>query len=47
ILGKELGCGQFGVVLEGFWNGKKVAVKTVREDAMSEEEFKEEAKIMT
>ncbi|XP_022540029.2 tyrosine-protein kinase ITK/TSK [Astyanax mexicanus] len=46
-LGKELGCGQFGVVLEGFWNGKKVAVKTVREDAMSEEEFKEEAKIMT
>lgn len=46
ILGKELGSGQFGLVLEGKWRDKKVAVKMTREDSMSEEEFKEEAKIM-
>ncbi|XP_047440335.1 tyrosine-protein kinase ITK/TSK [Mugil cephalus] len=46
ILGKELGSGQFGLVLEGKWRDKKVAVKMTREDSMSEEEFKEEAKVM-
>lgn len=45
-LGEELGSGQFGLVLMGFWRGEKVAVKTIREGAMSEEEFKEEAKVM-
>ncbi|GAA6097708.1 tyrosine-protein kinase ITK/TSK [Tachysurus ichikawai] len=45
-LGAELGSGQFGLVLEGLWRGEKVAVKTIREKAMSEEEFKEEAKVM-
>lgn len=45
-LGEELGSGQFGLVLEGSWCGEKVAVKTIREGAMSEEEFKEEAKVM-
>lgn len=45
-LGEELGSGQFGLVLEGLWRSEKVAVKTIREGAMSEEEFKEEAKVM-
>ncbi|XP_062855926.1 tyrosine-protein kinase ITK/TSK isoform X2 [Trichomycterus rosablanca] len=51
-LGGELGSGQFGLVLEGTWCNsedkveKKVAVKTVREGAMSDEEFKDEAKVM-
>lgn len=46
-LGQEVGSGQFGLVLEGRWREKKVAVKMVREEAMSEEEFIEEARIMT
>lgn len=46
MLGGELGSGQFGLVLEGLWRGEKVAVKTIREGAMSEEEFKEEARVM-
>uniref|UniRef100_A0A668AUP6 Tyrosine-protein kinase n=1 Tax=Myripristis murdjan TaxID=586833 RepID=A0A668AUP6_9TELE len=46
-LGQEVGSGQFGLVLEGSWREKKVAVKMVREEAMSEEEFIEEARIMT
>ncbi|KAM4621537.1 tyrosine-protein kinase ITK/TSK [Polymixia lowei] len=45
-MGEELGSGQFGLVLEGRWRDRKVAVKMVREGAMSEEEFKEEAMIM-
>ncbi|XP_031713551.1 tyrosine-protein kinase ITK/TSK isoform X2 [Anarrhichthys ocellatus] len=45
-LGQELGSGQFGLVLEGRWRDKKVAVKTIREECMSEEEFKEEARVM-
>ncbi|XP_056295320.1 tyrosine-protein kinase ITK/TSK [Pseudoliparis swirei] len=45
-LGQELGSGQFGLVLEGRWRDKKVAVKTIREECMSEEEFKEEAGVM-
>uniref|UniRef100_A0A8C3GAK5 Tyrosine-protein kinase n=1 Tax=Cyclopterus lumpus TaxID=8103 RepID=A0A8C3GAK5_CYCLU len=46
ILGQELGSGQFGLVLEGRWRDKKVAVKTIREECMSDEEFKEEARVM-
>lgn len=46
ILGEELGSGQFGLVLEGKWRDKKVAVKTIREECMSNEDFKEEARIM-
>ncbi|XP_035266193.1 tyrosine-protein kinase ITK/TSK isoform X1 [Anguilla anguilla] len=42
----ELGSGQFGVVLLGCWREIKVAVKMVREGAMSEEDFKEEAQVM-
>lgn len=52
-IGGELGSGQFGLVLEGIWQrgrqdkaAVKVAVKTVREGAMSDEEFKDEAKVM-
>ncbi|XP_041654015.1 tyrosine-protein kinase ITK/TSK [Cheilinus undulatus] len=46
-LGRELGSGQFGLVLEGRWREMKVAVKMVREEGMSDEDFKEEARIMT
>lgn len=46
VLGQELGTGQFGRVLEGRWREKKVAVKTVIEGCMSEEDFKEEANVM-
>uniref|UniRef100_A0A3P8WXY5 Tyrosine-protein kinase n=1 Tax=Cynoglossus semilaevis TaxID=244447 RepID=A0A3P8WXY5_CYNSE len=45
-LGQELGSGQFGLVLEGRWRGRKVAVKMIKEECMSEEEFKEEARVM-
>lgn len=45
-LGQELGSGQFGLVLEGMWRETKVAVKTIREQYMSDEEFKEEARVM-
>ncbi|CAK6967751.1 tyrosine-protein kinase ITK/TSK [Scomber scombrus] len=45
-LGNELGSGQFGLVLEGRWRERKVAVKTIREECMSDEEFKEEARVM-
>ncbi len=44
---KELGSGQFGVVRLGKWRAQhKVAIKTIRERAMSEDDFIEEAKIM-
>ncbi|MFT7809925.1 tyrosine-protein kinase ITK/TSK [Arapaima gigas] len=46
-LAEEVGSGQFGVVMLGYWRQVKVAVKMVREGAMSEEEFKEEARVMT
>uniref|UniRef100_A0A6Q2X1R0 Tyrosine-protein kinase n=1 Tax=Esox lucius TaxID=8010 RepID=A0A6Q2X1R0_ESOLU len=46
-LGEEVGSGQFGLVLQGQWRGHRVAVKMVREGAMSEEDFKEEARVMT
>ena len=45
-LGQEVGSGQFGLVLEGRWRDRKVAVKMVKEGAMSEDEFKEEAQVM-
>nr|XP_046262891.1 tyrosine-protein kinase ITK/TSK [Scatophagus argus] len=45
-LGREIGSGQFGLVLEGRWNERKVALKMIREECMSDEEFKEEAKVM-
>nr|XP_055045471.1 tyrosine-protein kinase Tec [Misgurnus anguillicaudatus] len=45
---KEVGSGQFGVVRLGKWRAQhKVAIKTIREGAMSEDDFIEEAKIMT
>ncbi|XP_058479645.1 tyrosine-protein kinase Tec [Solea solea] len=44
---KELGCGQFGVVRLGKWRAQhKVAIKNIREGAMYEEDFIEEAKVM-
>ncbi|XP_061582367.1 tyrosine-protein kinase ITK/TSK [Cololabis saira] len=45
-LGQELGSGQFGLVLEGTWRDRMVAVKMMKEECMSLDEFKEEAKIM-
>uniref|UniRef100_A0A671Z1T8 Tyrosine-protein kinase n=1 Tax=Sparus aurata TaxID=8175 RepID=A0A671Z1T8_SPAAU len=45
-LGQEIGSGQFGLVLEGTWNQRKVAVKMIREECMSDDEFKEEARVM-
>uniref|UniRef100_H3CC38 Tyrosine-protein kinase n=1 Tax=Tetraodon nigroviridis TaxID=99883 RepID=H3CC38_TETNG len=45
-LGQEIGSGQFGLVLEGQWKKRKVAVKTIREGYMSEDELREEAKVM-
>ncbi|XP_041131321.1 tyrosine-protein kinase TXK [Polyodon spathula] len=45
---KELGSGHFGVVRLGKWRALcKVAIKTINEGAMSEEDFIEEAKVMT
>ncbi|XP_051716639.1 tyrosine-protein kinase ITK/TSK [Ctenopharyngodon idella] len=46
ILSEELGSGQFGLVWKGSWHDRQVAVKSVREGFMSEEEFKEEAQVM-
>uniref|UniRef100_A0AAX7ULH0 Tyrosine-protein kinase n=1 Tax=Astatotilapia calliptera TaxID=8154 RepID=A0AAX7ULH0_ASTCA len=44
---KELGCGQFGVVRLGKWRAQhKVAIKALKEGAMYEEDFIEEAKVM-
>uniref|UniRef100_A0A671PY72 Tyrosine-protein kinase n=1 Tax=Sinocyclocheilus anshuiensis TaxID=1608454 RepID=A0A671PY72_9TELE len=45
-LSEKLGSGQFGLVWKGSWNDLQVAVKTLREGFMSEEEFKEEAQVM-
>lgn len=45
-LGEEIGSGQFGLVLEGQWKNKKVAVKKIREGCMSEDELREEARVM-
>ncbi|NXP62788.1 TXK kinase, partial [Chloropsis cyanopogon] len=47
LLLKELGRGQFGVVYLGKWKETiKVAIKTINEGAMSEDDFMEEAKLM-
>ncbi|CAL9707301.1 unnamed protein product [Knipowitschia caucasica] len=45
-LDRKLGNGQFGLVMKGTWRDKKVAVKMINKGAMSEEEFKDEAKTM-
>ena len=47
-LNEELGSGQFGVVRRGKWKGTiDVAVKMMKEGTMSEDDFIEEAKLMT
>nr|KAF6480459.1 IL2 inducible T cell kinase [Molossus molossus] len=44
---QQIGSGQFGLVHLGYWlNKDKVAIKTIQEGAMSEEDFIEEAEIM-
>ncbi|XP_014731520.1 PREDICTED: tyrosine-protein kinase ITK/TSK [Sturnus vulgaris] len=44
---QEIGSGQFGVVYLGYLlNKTKVAIKTIREGAMSEDDFIEEAKVL-
>ncbi|XP_062301259.1 tyrosine-protein kinase Tec isoform X2 [Scomber scombrus] len=44
---KELGSGQFGLVRLGKWRAQhKVAIKAIKEGAMYEEDFIEEAKVM-
>ncbi|XP_033970157.1 tyrosine-protein kinase TXK-like [Trematomus bernacchii] len=44
---KEVGSGQFGLVRLGKWrNEQRVAIKAIREGAMLEEDFIEEAKVM-
>ncbi|XP_076223812.1 tyrosine-protein kinase Btk29A isoform X4 [Nomia melanderi] len=48
LLLEELGSGQFGVVRRGKWRGSiDVAVKMMKEGTMSEDDFIEEAKVMT
>lgn len=48
VLGKELGTGQFGTVRQGTWRRSiAVAVKLMKEGAMSEDDFIDEAKVMT
>lgn len=45
---EELGSGQFGVVRKGKWKGSTdVAVKLMKEGTMSEDDFIDEAKVMT
>lgn len=46
-LSRELGSGQFGRVVAGKWKGKvDVAIKMMKEGAMNEDDFIEEAKVM-
>lgn len=45
-LGQQIGSGQFGLVQEGRWKKTKVAVKKIREGCMSEDELREEARVM-
>ncbi|CAG9563056.1 unnamed protein product [Danaus chrysippus] len=48
VLLEELGAGQFGVVRRGRWRGTKdTAVKMMKEGTMSEDDFIDEAKVMT
>ena len=44
--GAEIGYGQFGVVFKGQWRNYDVAIKTMKEGCMNEEDFYDEAKIM-
>nr|XP_024002926.1 LOW QUALITY PROTEIN: tyrosine-protein kinase ITK/TSK [Salvelinus alpinus] len=46
-LGEEVGRGQFGLVLQGRWRERRVAVKMVRKGAMSEEDFQRGGQVMT
>ncbi|KAL5012838.1 hypothetical protein ScPMuIL_011389 [Solemya velum] len=46
-IGEELGSGCFGSVFKGKWRGQIVAVKMMKERAMSEDSFIEEARTMT
>lgn len=48
MLLEELGAGQFGVVRRGRWRGRTdTAVKMMKEGTMSEDDFIDEAKVMT
>ena len=48
VLLEELGSGQFGVVRRARWRGYiDTAVKMMKEGTMSEDDFIEEAKVMT
>ncbi|KAI5641132.1 SH2 domain-containing protein [Phthorimaea operculella] len=48
VLMEELGAGQFGVVRHGKWRGRiDTAVKMMKEGTMSEDDFIDEAKVMT
>ncbi|CAB3228436.1 unnamed protein product [Arctia plantaginis] len=48
VLNEELGAGQFGVVRRGKWRGRiDTAVKMMKEGTMSEDDFIDEAKVMT
>ncbi|XP_063823336.1 tyrosine-protein kinase Btk isoform X3 [Ostrinia nubilalis] len=48
VLLEELGAGQFGVVRRGRWRGRTdTAVKMMKEGTMSEDDFIDEAKVMT
>lgn len=48
VLMDELGAGQFGVVRRGKWRGNiDIAVKMMKEGTMSEDDFIDEAKVMT
>lgn len=46
-LGRELGSGQFGRVVEGCYKAHiRVAIKMMKEGTMDEDDFIEEAKVM-
>ncbi|XP_065059353.1 tyrosine-protein kinase Tec-like [Rhopilema esculentum] len=46
--GRQLGAGQFGTVYEGVWKGNhRIAIKMMKEGTMSEDDFIEEAKVMS
>ncbi|KAJ0179393.1 hypothetical protein K1T71_005105 [Dendrolimus kikuchii] len=48
VLKEVLGAGQFGVVRRGVWRGRiDTAVKMMKEGTMSEDDFIDEAKVMT
>ncbi|KOB65523.1 Tyrosine-protein kinase Btk29A [Operophtera brumata] len=48
VLKEELGAGQFGVVRRGIWRGSiDTAVKMMKPDTMSQDDFIDEAKVMT